>query len=818
MIVGESPGANELAKGMPFVGPSGRMLMDVLKEGGYDEKVHPEPYVINALQCYPSGDKQQVLAGATEACKGRVLEQIGAHPRKVILALGAAASWATTGDFGLRVTRDRGKVLASPLAEQGVVITVHPAYLMRNGAGLPFWKKDLRSAIELLDGRYTRIWAEPQWLAIESREGLESLVNSYVSTGGVVTGDLETDSLNQFMGRMLSLGITRGDGRLVHIIPEEIIYDNWDLMQVLMEAKSIQWNWHNGKFDVRWFWHGPSNGKGLSRIDARVDEDTLLASYALNSNKGFHDLDQVAQAWINAPAHKGAIDKYLPNRNTSYRAVPRPELFKYQAFDVSKTHQMLPALKRGLEADGPKTPALYKNILVPSSMFFARIEEYGVEVDLDIVRQNLATENAEIDAITAQLQVFAHEYMGKDINFGSYIQLRELMFKHMQLGHKGASWRTQASDEKAIIELQRKHNHPLLHTLLNHREVVKRRGTYVIPLLPPEERLTKAQQARPNLIDSDSRVRASYKVHGTTTGRPACTEPNMLNVPRGPMIRGQYKAKPGKIFVEIDLNQAELRSLAQESKDPTLVKIYTENTTSIHDVTTSAFYGSKEQMKSDPSILAAAMAQLQYFGEPDPVRVYAEAKMRGKATNFGIVYGREAHSLAQEFNISFQEAQRWIETWFATYPGAHEYILKCRATVRKNQTMVTPFGRKKRVGVWTLEKLNALENEAANFPHQSIASDIMLLSAMEVEFPLRERWDAYIWNEVYDAIYLEMDADDQKINEAVSYVQDVITRVPRDYGLVTVPFLGDAKVGFTWGAMKDWKGSIASSLDLPVAA
>ncbi|MEB3067272.1 hypothetical protein, partial [Parvimonas micra] len=105
-----------------------------------------------------------------------------------------------------------------------------------------------------------------------------------------------------------------------------------------------------------------------------------------------------------------------------------------------------------------------------------------------------------------------------------------------------------------------------------------------------------------------------------------------------------------------------------------------------------------------------------------------------------------------------------------------------------------------------------LQNESANFPHQSTASDIMLETAIIVHRPLVQRWDAHIWNELYDAIYFEVDANNTKLQELIPYVQGVITQVPINRGLTRVPFLGDAKVGFSWGKMFDWKGSIEATI------
>ena len=307
-------------------------------------------------------------------------------------------------------------------------------------------------------------------------------------------------------------------------------------------------------------------------------------------------------------------------------------------------------------------------------------------------------------------------------------------------------------------------------------------------------------------------MHADYKLHGTTTGRLAGADPNMLNQPRGPLIRTQFVAAPKRIFVEVDLNQAELRSLALMSNDPILMDIYTKNEVSIHDVTTGEFYAPKKDVLNNPEVCEKVRHQLMLHADVEPERVYGEAKMRGKAVNFGIVYGREAFSLSREHDVTIKEAQRWIDSWLDLYKGAAEFIDWCRRAPLENRTLITAYGRKKRPGAVGRETLRNLQNEFANFPHQSTASDILLEAAIEVQPVLAERWNAHIWNELYDAIYFEVEDNDELIAEAIAYVQGVITRVPRDRGLLRIPFLGDAKVGYTWGTMKDWKGSVAASL------
>ncbi len=723
---------------------------------------------------------------ACRACNGRVKEQLSAHPRKVILALGLAASWATTGDYNIRITRDRGRVIDTPYATNGTVLTFHPAYLLRNGSALGVWRKDIRQAVDLLKDKPLGVWSEPTWAVIDTPSRYAEVVEDYVSEGGLVTGDVETGALHYMDEKILCQGITRRDGSHVDVITERMLYAMPHLTKKLQEAPSITWNWHNGLFDIKWF--------RMMGVNARVDEDTMLMSYALNENGGFHDLDQVAQHWIGAPRHKDMLDQYV-KKGESYRVIPQDILYKYNAIDISKTHCSWFPLREAVRADYNSLNE-YRTLLIPATDFIARMQMYGVEADVEAIKKNVVLHDKEIAEIKAQLNVYAQKHLGKDINPGSWQQVKELLWVKMGLAHPSSP-----THENALIAARRKNPHPIIDLQLDFREVAKRKGTYVANILADSTR--KKNPA--GFIKYDGRVHADYGLHKTATGRLAGSEPNMLNQPRGPLIRSQFRASTGKIFVEVDLNQAELRSLALMSGDTILTEIYTKNETSIHDVTTSAFYASKKQIAEDKGVAARVRAQLGAGQHVTDDKLYGEAKMRGKAVNFGIVYGREAYSLSREFDIPYEEAQRWIDDWLGLYSGAAEFIDWCRRAPAENRDLVTVFGRKKRVGVVTRDNLRNLQNEFANFPHQSTASDIMLETAIEVHPVLVKSWNAHIWNELYDAIYFECDASDDILQQAVPYVQEVITRIPRDRGLLRIPFLGDAKIGYDWGHMEDYK-------------
>jgi uracil-DNA glycosylase family 4 len=819
VIVGESPGTNELRAGLPFVGESGKLLNAVLNQAGLPS-LGIEPYVINALSCYPPPKAKEKgmdkMIAATKACQSRLVSLIQAHPRKVILCLGASASWAVTGNYGIKITQKRGQIIPTPLAEHGAVLAVHPAFLMRQGGGLPFWKKDLACAVKLLRGESISGWSEPTWSVVDRPSDLLDLISD-CHKAEFNTSDLETDQLHWFGGRILCAGVTNGSGDHVNIIPEDVIYKNLPLMARLYE--SGRWNWHNSLFDVTWL-RAPQHN-----IQAYASDDTMLQSYSLNENRGFHDLDQVAQHVLGAPPHKHMVSKYLPNKKASYRNIPPAELHKYCAIDLSKQHKIFKPLQE-LQAESPESVKLYTELLMPAVPEIVELRLQGVRANREKVEANETLLQTEIEELDEKINEYAIQHMGTKINVASPQQLAQLLYDHLQLKIPG----TRSTDEDTIIQLQRRYDHPIFNLILNRRKLAKEKGTYVTNLLYGK----KGKNLIPGAghIKPDGRVYPDFRLHGTTTGRLAGSDPNLLNQPRSASIRGQYEAEPGHLFVEVDENQAELRSLAVMSGDPLLCDIYTKNEVSIHDITTAKFYGSKKEMINDPETMMRAAHLLQYFGVVDNKdwtcydcnseviahqkhlcgqRVYKEAKMRGKAVNFGIVYGREAYSLAMEFNISVAEADRWIQEWMALYSGAADFIKWCRSRPLERKDLVTAFGRKKRHGVVSREALKGIQNEAANFPHQSTASDIMLMTLIRCGPQLRA-WGCRPWLELYDAIYFQAKIDEEVVAKGIKLVQDTITQVPIDYGITRIPFIGDAKIGFDWGHMKEWKGSIAETL------
>jgi DNA polymerase-1 len=248
--------------------------------------------------------------------------------------------------------------------------------------------------------------------------------------------------------------------------------------------------------------------------------------------------------------------------------------------------------------------------------------------------------------------------------------------------------------------------------------------------------------------------------------------------------------------MEIDVNQAELRVLAELSRDPVLVAIYTTpGSPSIHKVTQTEMFG-------DPDLYddAAWLKWGEKFSAiDDKERTLDEQNMRAKTVNFGIVYGRTAPSIAEEFKMPVQEAAAWIQAWFRKYAGAHKFIMQCRNAPLLGQNLITPFGRKRRFQIVNQERLNDIQNQAANFPEQSIACDCVTHTGMIVQEMAYYEYNARIVNTVYDSLLFELPDNKERALELGAKVLKVLGEVPKKWGLTHIPFKGDIKLGRRWG-------------------
>jgi DNA polymerase-1 len=528
----------------------------------------------------------------------------------------------------------------------------------------------------------------------------------------------------------------------------------------------IRYVWQNGKFDEE-FLH---EEKLLVPEETIVHEDTLLLSYTLSEATKDHDLDEQAKNDLGIPEHKGMLKKWAPKITDSYSAVPEPVLFDYLAKDLKKT-LLVYLHKRGQVAADPNLERLYTRTLLPASHLLAQIEGYGIQVDWDYVRINRSGATAEdvtrglvvsmasdvgLENELIQIESELSTLVGYHVNPNSPDEVKELLYERYELRIKNKKPKDTRKET-----LEKLPSHPAVKLIRKYRSTTKMLGTYVAGI---EKRAV------------GNRIHTTFKLHVTTTGRLSSSEPNIQNIPREPKFRRMYCARPGFILLEADYNSAELRMLAAISGDKFLTGVFLDDKRNLHDEVSVAMYG-------------AGFTRDQ--------------RIRAKAINFGIPYGREAFSIAEEFDISVDEAQRLIDAWFARAPEAAKFIAKCRRAPLEGRTLITVFGRKRRPGVVSAERSHGLQNEFANFHEQSPISDFTLHTGMEA-LPLIQRYDSYFVNLVHDSTLAEIPDDPDIIRKVAKIIKDVQEDVPTKWIKTPIRFKVDLKKGTHWGLAKEY--------------
>lgn len=268
------------------------------------------------------------------------------------------------------------------------------------------------------------------------------------------------------------------------------------------------------------------------------------------------------------------------------------------------------------------------------------------------------------------------------------------------------------------------------------------------------------------------------------TGRLSSADPNMQNIPTDTSIKNLFAAPPGYIFVEVDQSQAELRVAAALSGDKALAEIYQKGL-DLHTEVTIAIYGD---------------AFLNCTNKEMRTRMRRDAK----TVNFGILFGMTAKLLSSRLGITYDEAQRMIDIWFDRFPDVKRFLSHCRSMPAKRRHLQTVFGRRRRFPLITVENLHKLQNEAGNFPIQSVASDLTLMAGMSIDQEL-EAMGALIVNIVHDSLLIQVPDNAMTIYNVVNIARNAMIQTAVDYLGDTVPFDADAKVGINWGDCHDYK-------------
>lgn len=398
---------------------------------------------------------------------------------------------------------------------------------------------------------------------------------------------------------------------------------------------------------------------------------------------------------------------------------------------------------------------LYSEIERPLVFMLAEMEENGVAVDAEKLKAFSDELESEIHRI--EDEIFAET--GEEFNLNSPKQLGEILFDRMKLpyGKKTKSGYSTAADilEKLAPE------YPVVKKILRYRMLTKLNSTYALGLAA--------------YIQADGRIHGSFHQTITATGRISSANPNLQNIPirteMGSRVRSVFVPAPGKVFVDADYSQIELRILAALSGDENLIAAY-RDAVDVHAVTAS-------QVFHVP------------LDEVTPLQ-----RRNAKAVNFGVVYGISAFGLSEDLSISRNEAKEYINRYFESYPEVKRFLDRQIKEAKEYGFTRTLFGRIRPVP--ELKSSNFMqrafgERVAMNAPIQGTAADIMKIAMVKVRRALEsENLDARIVLQIHDELLVEAD------KTVAPRVLELLKETMRNAAELRVSLEVDAHIGNSW--------------------
>ena len=570
--------------------------------------------------------------------------------------------------------------------------------------------------------------------------------------------DTETTSLDYMEAELVGISFAIAAGQAVYIpfghdylgVPKQLAKDLViKKLKPILENPSLKKVGQNLKYDMSVL---AQHGIFL----AGIAFDTMLESYVVDSVATRHDMDSLAEKYLDEITTKFTDIAGKGVGQLTFNQVALEHAGPYAAEDADITLRLHEVLWPQLEEQETLTCVL-KNIEMPLLPILSKIERTGALIDDTLLFQ----QSSELTQRINELEVDAWELAGQQFNLASPKQIGEILFTKLEIPilkktAKGAP----STKEEVLQELAL--DYPLPKVLLEHRGLAKLKSTYTDKL--------------PTMINAKTgRIHTSYHQAGTATGRLSSSDPNLQNIPirnsEGRRVRQAFIASPGCKIVAADYSQIELRIMAHLSEDPNLL---------------SAFAMGKD-------IHQATAAEVFAL---DLESVSTEQRRSAKAINFGLIYGMSAFGLAKQLNIGRKQAAEYIDTYFERYPGVLNYMNSIRSSASDNGYVETDFGR--RLYLPEINSRNGMRRQAAertaiNAPMQGTAADIIKLAMISVDKWLeKSNLKSVMIMQVHDELVLEVPEFE------LVEVTDGLKLHMEGAANLKVPLVVDAGVGNNW--------------------
>ena len=588
--------------------------------------------------------------------------------------------------------------------------------------------------------------------------------------------DIETTSLSPRKGAVLGIALSTQNHEGMYVTAEVAELYLEELSDLFREKICI---FHNAKFDMSFLAY--EFGFEFPHF-----EDTMLLHYCLEEAVGTHGLKPLALRFTDLGDYEKELDDYkktfarkhkIKLEDFNYGMLPVDILAPYACKDADATFQLYSKFYP-IVSDNEKFSKLYNEILKPAIVALSELENNGgpISVEHAISLQ----ENYEIDieecineiSMDEAVQRFEriHE---KSFNPNSTLQLREVFFNILKLrSTKKTATGSQSTDKEVLAEL----DHPLADAILDLREKTKLSNTYIRNILDG--------------LDKDHRLRSSFNIHGTTSGRLSSSGTlNYQNIPRDNKdIKKLFKARDNFQIVQCDLKTAEVYYAAVLSNDSFLQRAF------IEDLDFHSYVA--KQIFSLPCGIDEIKTQ------------YPDQRQYAKAITFGIMYQAGPAKVAETANISFVQAKQFIAKYFREASNLKTWIEESNVFIENHAYIYSEFGRKRRLPESKSPNKGVAKHairSGVNFLVQSVASDINVLGLIDtMNWIQKNKYQKVMipFTVVHDSIVAEVQND--YIDEWVTNVQQFLQQ-PRGMEIRNCPIGVEFEVGSSWGDLNAYK-------------
>jgi DNA polymerase-1 len=569
--------------------------------------------------------------------------------------------------------------------------------------------------------------------------------------------DTETDGLMPLVSKLVGISLCTQEGTAYYVPcghntgeKQLSLEEVRDALAPIFADTSIKKYLHNAKFDMHVLEnHGmPLHG---------VAFDSLLAASLVTKDWQRIGLKNLSVYYFDEEM-LSYEDVVKAKKYKDFSYVPIEMATMYSAFDAHQTYRLTKLFEKELVKEG--MDKLFYDIEMPLSFVLYAMERTGIYCDAQV----LATLLTQIDAALLRVEQSIINLIGiqdQKINLNSPKQIEKLLFYDLDLPpQKKSIKRTGYSTDQEVLEELAK-LHPVPGMIIKYRELYKLKSTYI--------------EALPLYINpKDHSIHTTFSQTRAATGRLASFDPNMQNIPAsepGVHVRKAFKPAEGNIFISADYSQIELRVLAHFSQDKNLIQAFLDGR-DIHRET------------------AAHLFELPFD------QVTNEQRQVGKRINFSILYGLTPYGLSKDLDISFSDAKKYIDKYFAQYPQVHAWMESVVRGCEADGYVTTLWGRRRYIpGIHERNKVlyEEAKRVAINTVAQGTAAEIMKQGMLQLDAAFKKQnIKGEMLLQIHDELLISVPAAqrDMALKVAQSALENVV-----DW---KIPLKVDMRTGNNW--------------------